>query len=99
MNQKTWDSLPSDIQDIFTSSEESGAIAVLNGYIAEGDTAREIVRKAGRTIYEPTVEETKLWTDAYGPLRETWVQEREAEGLSGQEAVDELLSLAQGYNK
>jgi TRAP-type C4-dicarboxylate transport system substrate-binding protein len=99
MNQKTWDSLPSDIQDLFTNSEESGALAILDGYIAEGDTARETVLNAGRTIYVPTSEETELWTEAYGPLRDAWVQEREAEGLPGREAVDELLSLAREYNK
>jgi TRAP-type C4-dicarboxylate transport system substrate-binding protein len=99
MNQKTWDSLPSDIQELFNSMNEPGAVAILDGYISEGDAARETVRNAGRTIYAPTMEEAMLWSEAYGPLREAWIQEREAEGLPGREAVDELLRLAQEYSK
>jgi TRAP-type C4-dicarboxylate transport system substrate-binding protein len=99
MNQKTWDSLPSDIQDIFDSLNKPTSLAMLKGYATEGDTAREATRNAGRTIYSPTTDEYKLWTEAFSPMRDKWVQEREAEGLPGKEVADELFKLAEEYSK
>lgn len=100
MNQKTWDSLPPDIQKII--EECSGAqMAETAGASYDGSDAKgaEILKKEGREFYSLPPEEMKRWADRLNPVTEKWVADMEAKGLPGKKLYEEARQLLKQYSK
>jgi len=92
-NQEKWNSLPSDIQKVFTDAEEwfgpaftENELGFLNFVI------KPKMEEWGHTIYDLTPEETQLWVDAAQPFWEIWIEENEQYGPA-QEIVDRIQEL------
>jgi TRAP-type C4-dicarboxylate transport system substrate-binding protein len=100
MNQKTWDSLPPDIQKIM--EENSGprmsemAGTSYDSYDLKGV---EAAKKVGATIYTPPSEEIKRWVDRSKSLTDKWIADMEAKGLPGKKIYEETRQILTKYTK
>ncbi len=100
MNQKTYDSLPADIQKSIDDLVPWFSTELCRAYEEAGKAGRDLTIEAKRTIYSPTTAELQEWIEALQPLQEQWVKDMEAKGKPGQKMLDELLSIAQAnYDK
>ena len=99
MNKDVWDSLPLDIQEIFLKWNDYLGFEATRGAYYEDSLGRNLALEYGGNIYTPTAEEFKLWADALAPIRDSWVQEKEAEGLQVRPILDELMRLIDKYNE
>ena len=105
MNRDTWDSLPSDIQNVIDEttglqySARCGAIfdeveMMFRGMIAEYDA-----NVGNPEIYDLPAGEKARWVEATAPVHETWVEDMEAKGIPGQEILEYIHSLVEQYPK
>ncbi len=99
INSDKWNSLPPDIQKIFTEVsrewvEYTGK--VWNQIEIEG---YEHGKKVGHTFIYLSPEEKSRWMNAVKPLKDNYVKAMEGKGLPGKEAVDYREQLIQKYGK
>ena len=99
MNKNVWDSLPPDIQEVFLKWNAYLGLESTRGAYYEDSEGKRLSLEHGGSIYTPTPEEFKLWADALAPLRDKWVQEKEAEGLQVRPMLDEMMRLIDKYNE
>jgi TRAP-type C4-dicarboxylate transport system substrate-binding protein len=93
MNERVWQQLPKDIQEVFDSLQEEATFRGGNSYDSTDDIGRKVYADAGVNTYKlPSAEMTKLvekgkvvWND--------WVAEMEQKGLPGKKAYAEFLSI------
>ena len=105
MNLDVWNSLPPDIQKIIddtTGFEASRAAGVL--YDAKEKADKELVEAYDKEHGNPEVyylpeDEKARWLEAISPFFDTWVEEKEAEGLPGRAFFNDLVTIAKKYNK
>jgi TRAP-type C4-dicarboxylate transport system substrate-binding protein len=106
MNKDLWNSLPSDIQQVFEKNggPDQGALAgkafenacngILNGPIGEYD------KKMGNPgLYVLPDAEAARWTAATAPVIDRWVKEKQDKGLQAKAMLDEAKALIQKYSK
>jgi TRAP-type C4-dicarboxylate transport system substrate-binding protein len=89
MNKKTWDSLPSDIQDIIVEvgREYSGQIGL--AWDDQSIVGAEFVKSLGKEIYVISDEEVVKWTEAISPVIEKRLAEvAEASGKTPEEVQE-----------
>jgi TRAP-type C4-dicarboxylate transport system substrate-binding protein len=92
-NQKSWDKLPADVQQVFNDLEPwyiEQVIKMNNGYI---NMVKGKAKEMGHTVYEPTAEEMKLWSEAVQPIHEKWIADTEAKGLPARKVYEEAKRL------
>lgn len=99
MNLDTWNSLPPDIQKVFTEVGEE--MPAISGKLAE---EYEIIGfKYGiakhMTVNYLTPEETARWMALLKPIQNKWVAEVEAKGIPGKKMLEDQYRLAEQYNK
>jgi len=95
MNLKKWNSLPPNVQKVI--DEVSGAVAAERfGKIFDKLTEPDInyMKKQGDTFITITPEEKKRWIAAILPIRDKWIKERTAKGLSADKIVREMVRLS-----
>jgi TRAP-type C4-dicarboxylate transport system substrate-binding protein len=105
MNWDTWNSLPADIQEIFNKHSgpemsaqigaafdgaNAGAMGAVMGYDKE-------VGNPG--IYILPDDEDARWKAAVAPVIDTWVNEKEAEGVPAKAMLDDAIRLIKQYSK
>ncbi len=99
MTQKTWDSLPKDVQAIM---KELNAKAK-SDYIEEGKRQDEIAAKqikaAGMETYGLFPEELKRWEKLLQPVIDQWISDTEKAGLPGKKAFEIARSLVEKYKR
>jgi TRAP-type C4-dicarboxylate transport system substrate-binding protein len=98
-NQKSWNKLPADIQQIF---EDLGPwlgqelVKAEGGYIA---MVMGMAKKEGHKIITLTPEERQAWIDAVQPVHDKWITDTEAKGLPARAVYDEIKRLVAETNK
>jgi len=98
MSLDKWDSLPKDIQRIFTEVSAEW-VAVHAKVWDDADAAgREYTLSLGNEIIELSPEESARWADAVKSLPDKYISEMEAKGLPGQEFIDEVKKLIEKYS-
>lgn len=99
MNKKTWESLPKDIQKIFSdvSAEmlPDRICAAVSGEMQKG-IERSI--KKGDEIIDLPADELARWRATAKPEWEKWVKAMEAKGLPGKAVLAEALRLVEYYS-
>lgn len=99
VNQKTWNSLPPDIQKIM---EDLGgfrfAMENANSFDKNDLIGREL-SKGKVEIHQLSAEQKKIWGEKYKNIDEKWVADMEAKGLPGKKVYEEAVSLLKKYSK
>jgi TRAP-type transport system periplasmic protein len=91
MNQKTWNSLPPEIQKVFNDLEPMLTEQMLQSTL--DPTGRENAVKLGHKIYTPTPEELKLWYAGVQAIHDKWLKDNEAKGLPARAIYQEIQNL------
>lgn len=97
---KKWNSLPKDLQQIFT--DEAEAIRKSNGEedIAKLKSGMEKLTASGADIYTLTDAEIKVWQDDFEPFLEDYIAQLEKDGVDDiQEIYDVLKEKIANYDK
>ena len=100
MNLKKWNSLPKDIQKIFTevSSEMPEKIARTWWYIDIKARDYFLALDKGREIIQIPAEEKPKWEEVTAPLVKNYIKATEAKGLPAAEYVKYVQERAQYWN-
>jgi TRAP-type C4-dicarboxylate transport system substrate-binding protein len=105
MNLDTWNSLPSDIQEVFDDttgvqySTRCGAMFDEAEMMFRGMIAGYDADVGNPEIYDLPAGEMARWIQATAPVHEEWVRNMEAQGIPGQEILDYIHSLVEQYPK
>lgn len=98
MNQKTWDSLPPDVQKVF--EEECGAKGsqlFAKSFDAPLPKISERFKKSGVTISDLSPSEQAVWREKAKVIWDQWVADMEAKGLPGKAVLAETQKLIEKY--
>jgi TRAP-type transport system periplasmic protein len=87
MNQKKWNSLPPDIQKIFTQVSQEYAEIEANFWAGIDKDGEEFALKKGHKFISVSEEETARWTGQMKPVYERYLENTKAKGLPGAEAL------------
>ncbi|MFC1846149.1 TRAP transporter substrate-binding protein [Chloroflexota bacterium] len=104
MNLKTWNSLPTDIQEAIMSVSGMYGAELAGDSIFGFDAREEVLaaaQKAGKPLERVELDagEYEKWKETAGkPLWGKWVNEMNAKGLNGQKVLDATLSLLEKYS-
>lgn len=100
MNKDKWDSLPSDIQTIFTQVNEE--FQERPGHIWDymhKAAIDEFVTFPGREVIELSPEESARWSAAVKPLIDDYIAAREAKGLPAREYHEYALERVKYWSE
>jgi len=97
MNQDKWNSLPPDIQEVFTQVSRE-YIDLAGGVWDKASAAGlEYAKEQGLEIIDLPDQERARWHAAYAPLQEEFVKDMAAKGLPGQEFMETIKTLTKKY--
>jgi TRAP-type C4-dicarboxylate transport system substrate-binding protein len=99
MSHDTFNSLPTDIQQVFT--EVSATYSLINGQAWDkGDAAGiEYAKGLGVEIIELSPEEQARWSALMKPIRDEFIPEKEAQGLPAKEIASFIEEGIKKYSK
>lgn len=94
MHQKTWDSLPADLQKIVMDCTRT----LTDDWIDTSDKqenleSKEVLKEKGVTFYTLTPEELEKFKVATAPIAEKYIKKLNSMGLDGQKIVDTFKSV------
>ena len=99
MNLDKWNTLPKDIQKIFTEVSEEWVLRTGERWNEMEIEGYELGKELGHVFIYPSPEECARWVDAVKPLADKYVADMEAKGLPGREALDYKQELIEKYGK
>jgi TRAP-type C4-dicarboxylate transport system substrate-binding protein len=100
MNEKTWNSLPPDIQKVFEEvSGMFGAELFGKSFQAAKDPAIELAKKRKVEITKLSKEEQARWLKTAEPVWEEWIKTNEAKGLPAREVFQKTRQLVKKYSQ
>ncbi|MCH2669980.1 MAG: TRAP transporter substrate-binding protein DctP, partial [Gammaproteobacteria bacterium] len=99
LNQRSFDALPQDLRiALYQLLRIRSQLTVQNFYSGSGyEHAFETLRESGVEIFELEEDELNRWREKVAPLKERYIAQQEAAGLSARAAVNDLESLAAEY--
>jgi TRAP-type C4-dicarboxylate transport system substrate-binding protein len=100
MNKKKWESLPPDIQKIFTEVSEEWVDKTAIAW-NEGDIESiEFAKKLGHQFIVPDEKEAARWENALKPMANDYLKRMKSKGISGgEEVLKYRLELIEKYSK
>jgi TRAP-type C4-dicarboxylate transport system substrate-binding protein len=99
MNLAKWNSLPKDVQQVFTDVSAEWAEKHARLWDQMDAQGRDLAVKLKREIIELPAQEQTKWIAAVQPLIKTYIAETEAKGLPGKELVDYARGRIAFYSK
>ncbi len=96
ISTKTWDGLPTDVQDAMTQASDEITLRLCKALDASTEDAEQTMIDAGVEVHELTDDEKESFADAVAPVAEAWIDEdlpadkREF----GQDAIDDYVAGA-----
>jgi TRAP-type C4-dicarboxylate transport system substrate-binding protein len=97
MSQKTWDSLPPDIQLIMEELNTKAKYQYLDaGQQQDIDSIKQL-KKAGIEMYHLSPSELKRWQKLAEPIMDQWVSDTQAAGYPGKEALGTALEVVERF--
>jgi len=97
INLDKWDSLPEDIQQVFTAVSEEWIDVHAKVWDDADAAGREYTLSLGNEIIDLSPEEAARWVEPVKSLPDKYIAEVEASGLPGGELVTEARSLIKKY--
>ncbi len=99
MNLDKWNSLPKDIQKIFTEVSQEWVEYTGNVWNQIEIEGYQHAKKGGHTFIYLSREEKARWENAVKPLKNNYVKAMEAKGLPGNEALNYRQQVIEKYGK
>jgi len=100
MNQKKWDSLPPDVQKVFTELSGDWAVDFTGKEWDKFEAAATAeVKGKGIEFYTPPKSEVERWTKALVPVQEEYAADVEAKKKPGKKVLEELRKFAKTQPK
>ncbi|WP_313072531.1 TRAP transporter substrate-binding protein [Melaminivora sp.] len=100
MNQKKYDSLPTDLKKVIDNNSGRETSAWVSAQFREADAAgREAALARGNTVNTLSPAEVAKWQAASQPVAAEWVKEVSAKGVDGQKLLDDARALVEKYSK
>jgi TRAP-type C4-dicarboxylate transport system substrate-binding protein len=105
MNWDTWNSLPADIQEVFTNnmgpevSSRYGALFDAANAEAKGKVMEIDTKMGNPGIYNLPADEEARWSEAVSTVIDRWVTEKEAKGVPAKAMLDDAYKLIEKYSK
>ena len=99
MNKKKWESLPPDIQKIFTEVSQEWVEKTGEGWNSVDIEAVEYAKKMGHQFIHVDEKEQARWEQALKPLQDEYVKITESKGLPGKAALEYRQQLMEKYSK
>ena len=97
MNLDKWNSLPEDIQKVFTEVSEEYIDISGDVWDKSSEAGLKYAEDEGLEIYTLPPGEKARWHAAYKPLREEYIKAVEAKGLPGKAFIEEIENLMKKY--
>jgi TRAP-type C4-dicarboxylate transport system substrate-binding protein len=98
-NQRVWDELPADIQNIILSNSswiEEKYISIDDAEIAK---AVDEAESLGHTFSHLNDDEIEMWKETAVPVTQEWIEKVEGMGLPARAVYDEVQRLIKDYGK
>ena len=100
MNQKKWDSLPPDVQKVFTELSGDWAVDFTGKEWDKFEAAATTeVKGKGIEFYTPPQSEVERWRKALAPVQEEYAADVEAKKKPGKKVLEELRKFAKTQPK
>jgi TRAP-type C4-dicarboxylate transport system substrate-binding protein len=99
MNLEKWESLPKDIQDVFTEVSEEWVEVHAKVWDDADAAGKEYTLSQGNEIVELSAEEADRWIAAVQALPDQYIADMQAVGLPGTELIDEVRRLIGEYSQ
>jgi TRAP-type C4-dicarboxylate transport system substrate-binding protein len=99
MNKKKWDSMPPDIQKIFTEVSQEWVEKTGEGWNGVDVEAVEYAKKMGHQFIFVDENEQARWEKALKPLEADYLKNTESKGLPGKAALEYRQQLMEKYGK
>lgn len=93
MNKAKWESLPEDIQAVFTAVSEEWVDRHGEAWDQADDEGRAFVQELGRDFIPLTEDEKQRWVEAVKPILDEYAAGCEANGLPGQAFLKDLQDM------
>lgn len=97
INLNTWNSLPSDIQEILVEAYKTATRELAEMQNRDRELIIKEAEERGDPIEYLTPEERQMWVDYMKPINEKWIEETEALGKPAREAYEALLEAFNKY--
>jgi TRAP-type C4-dicarboxylate transport system substrate-binding protein len=100
MNLKKWNSLPKDIQDLFTKVAEEMPDAFGKAWWYSDIIAVDyFVKKKGGKLIDPPPQDYSLWADPLKTIADEYIARASAAGLPGKDYVKYLQEGSKNWGK
>lgn len=100
MNKNRWNSLPKDVQKVFTEvTAEMMPRMLCEAVTKESKKGIAMSLERGHEIIDLSAADLAKWAATGKPAWDKWVKDMKAKGLPGQEVLDEAVMLIKKYNK
>jgi TRAP-type C4-dicarboxylate transport system substrate-binding protein len=93
MNQKTWSSLPADIQKIIDEMSPWAEEIQAKEWAGARGYSTSVARKSNIELIELSPTERKRWVEISRPIEEEWAKETDAKGLPASKMVQEINQM------
>ncbi len=97
INQKFWDSLPADIQQIFDEVITEGRTKSAEVALEKIAQYKEVGEANGVTFYELSDEDIAEWSELCQPFVEAWIEELDGYGYDGEAFVKAIQDYCEQY--
>ncbi len=100
MNQRVWEGLPADLQNVIQEVSEQFFLDVAMGlWDVQNETALTYaVETTGQQVITLPEEEIERWTDLVMPIQADYLADMERKNLPGRQALDLARELSETYN-
>ena len=99
INKKKWESLPPDIQKIFTEVSQEWVEKTADVWNAIDIESAEYGKKMGHQFIVPDEKEAARWERVLQPMFDEYVKRMESKGLPGKAALEYRRQLMEKYSK
>ena len=99
MNSKKWDSLPADIQKVFTDVSKEWVARAGQAWDQADAEGREFVKSLNREMISLSPEEQQRWKRAVQPVVDAYLKATKEKGLPGDQFLKDAQDLIAKYSK
>ncbi|MDI9520496.1 MAG: TRAP transporter substrate-binding protein DctP [Bacillota bacterium] len=97
LSNNAWNSLSAPVQNMIEEVSLECVEMVAPMWDEMDQLGIDFAKEKGSEIYSLSEEAEAEITSVFAPLRDKWIQDRKAQGLDGQQALDILKSLQEKY--
>lgn len=98
MNKERWESLPPDVQKVFTEVSEEWIDKHGRAWNEADDAARTMLAEMGKPVERLSDAETARWRERIAPMLDHYAEHAESRGLPGKAFLADMLDSVARHN-